>query len=329
MSPEALPLDTRTTLLAAAVLAPSLHNTQPWRLRAGSRTVDVFRDLHRWLRLEDPTRSGLYISLGAAVLSLRVAAAELDRMAQVTLQPDPQDPDHVARVTLASGLGVDADLALLYTYLPRRRTNRSPFGARPMPDRVVRDLERAARAENAVLHVERSPERVGRLLVLAAQGSATEASDVERLRERARWVGGDRDRDGIPTSALGPVPGDDSRPVRELGVRGRDRDRPGAAFERQPLLAVLSVRRDDAIGWLTAGQALQRVLLEGARWGVQASFLNQVLAIPETACLVSEQHATGDRLYPQMVLRLGYGRLPSPAPRRPLDDVERRREPAP
>ena len=329
MSPASLALDARTTLLSAAVLAPSLHNTQPWRFRVGSRSVHVYRDLDRWLRLEDPTRSGLYISLGAAVLNVRVAAAELGRLAQVTLLPDPRDPDYIARVTLGRGLGVDAELASLYTYLPRRRTNRMPFDERRMPDRAVHDMERAARAENAVFHIERRSERVRRLLGLAAEGSAVEILDLERLRERARWVGGDRDRDGIPSAALGPVPDDHSALVRDLAVRERDMRRPVARFERHPVLAVLSVRRDDAAGWLTAGQALQRVLLEAARWGVHASFLNQALAAPEIAGLVAEQHDGDGRLYPQMVLRLGYGLLPAPAPRRPLDDVEPAPESAP
>jgi nitroreductase len=322
MPPASLWQDASTTLLAAAVLAPSLHNTQPWLFETGARTVRVYRDLDRWLRLEDPVRSGLYISLGAAVMNLRVAAAELGRLAQVTLLPDTSNPDYVARVALGDGLGVDAELASLYTYLPRRRTNRMPFDERSIPDRAVRDLEHAARVENAVLHVEREPDYVERLLDLAAQGGAVELFDLERLRERARWVGGDRDRDGIPRSALGPVPDDQSAPVRELAVRQGDRRRPAARFERHPVLAVLSVRRDDMIGWLTAGQALQRSLLAAARWGVQASFLNQALAAPEVGNLVAEHHDGDGDLYPQMVMRLGYGRLPAPTPRRSLDDVE-------
>ena len=134
-------------------------------------------------------------------------------------------------------------------------------------------------------------------------------------------MGGDRDREGIPKSALGPVPDDPFPPVRDLAVRQRDRRRPRDRFERHPVLAVLSVRRDDEIGWLTAGQALQRVLLVAAQWGVHASFLNQALTVPGIANLVAEHADDGD-LFPQMVIRLGYGRPPASTPRRPLDQVE-------
>lgn len=310
--------DARTTLLTAGVLAPSMHNTQPWRFEVGSSTVQVYRDLDRWLRVADPRQSALHISVGAAVLNLRVATAELGRLAHVALLPDPNAPDLVARLTLAAGLGVDPELAALFTYLARRRTSRTPFSDRWIPDRAVRDLEHAAEFEHASLRVIRDPERVRRLLGLGAEGTTNELFALDVLQERARWVGGDRREDGIPTRALGPVPLEHPAVVRDLAVRQADRERPAAHFEAHPVLAILSVRRDDELGWLSAGQALERVLLTAARWGLSASFMNQALTSPELRWLA---HGPGEGdVYPQMLLRLGYGTRPEPTPRRPLED---------
>lgn len=310
--------DPSRTLLTAAVLAPSIHNTQPWRFEVGSRTVRVYRDLERWPRAEDPRKNGLYISLGAVVLNLRVAAADLGRLAHVTLLPESKEADHVATLTLATGLGVDHELAALFPYLNRRRTSRQPFSDRWVADRPLRELKNVARLEDGVLRVIREPDRVRRVLALAAEEAGHELFDLHKLEERARWVGGARRDDGIPTRALGPLPVDGRAVVRDLAVRQADRQRPVARFERHPVLAVLSVRRDDELGWLRAGQALERVLLTAAQWGLSASFLNQALANPRLRLLVHEP--TDGELFPQMLLRLGYGELPDRVPRRPLED---------
>lgn len=310
--------DARTTLLSSAVRAPSMHNSQPWRFEIGPNSAHVYRDLDRWLQVEDPHQSALYMSLGAAVLNLRVAAAELGRLAQVTLFPEPEQPDYVARVWLATGLGIDAELAALFPYVSRRRTNRHPFADRWIPDRALRELGRAARAENALLQVVRDPDDVRRLLNLAAEGATDEMYQFGRLQERARWVGGERADDGIPATALGPLPVENPPLVRDLAVRSADRQRPAARFERHPVLALLSVRRDDPLGWLGAGQALERVLLTATRWGLSASFLNQALDC-EGWQWPAQTH-DGTSAYPQMLLRLGYGRLTEAIPRRPLHE---------
>jgi hypothetical protein len=84
-------------------------------------------------------------------------------------------------------------------------------------------------------------------------------------------------------------------------------------------MAVLGTERDDPIDWLTAGQALQRVLLSGCQHELQASFLNQPVQV------ASLRRKLGDlvnRAVPQIVLRLGYppGEIPA-TPRRPIHDV--------
>jgi nitroreductase len=57
----------------AAVAAPSLHNSQPWRFRIRAGGVDVYADRARQLEVVDPSGRELLISVGAAAFKLRVA----------------------------------------------------------------------------------------------------------------------------------------------------------------------------------------------------------------------------------------------------------------
>jgi nitroreductase len=321
MSTSDLGMDARGLLLKAASLAPSLHNTQPWRFRMGANSVMVYRDLARWLVAEDPRQQAMYVSLGAAILNLRVAAAELGRLAHVSLLPACGDGDLVAEVHLGAGLGVDPELAHLFTYLARRRTNRQPYAERSIPTRALDDLRHAARTDGARLHVVRDHDAVHRLLGIAADAAVSELPDRDRLRERHSWVGGERLTEGVPGSALGPVPVDRLSPIRNLAAGADDVTRPVTPFERHPVLAVLSVRSDDVLAWLQGGQALQRVLLTAARWGLSASFLNQALEHELLRWTVDCGEAGAN---PLMIMRIGYGRPVEPTPRRPLEAIDRR-----
>ena len=62
-----------TACVEAAVAAPSIHNSQPWRFRIRDGGIDVFADWDRQLRVIDPSGRELLISIGAAVFNLRVA----------------------------------------------------------------------------------------------------------------------------------------------------------------------------------------------------------------------------------------------------------------
>jgi nitroreductase len=304
-----------TELLRAATLAPSMHNTQPWRFRLhpASQEMDLYADPARTLRHSDPHGRAVHIACGAALVNLGLAIMVAGREPRVRLLPDPGDPQLLATVRLAGPYrptGADLDL---HAAIEARHTNRRPFSNRPVPPGVLAELVAAARLEGAVLHLPRE-EETHRLLHLAADAERELLADPGYRAELARWAGGERDRDGIPGAVLGPRDPARATPVRDFGTPVADYE----WFEETPQLAVLSTATSTPLGWLRAGQALERVLLTATVHGIAASPLTQPLEVAD-AWLVRDPRSGSE--HPQMILRLGYG-LPVPAsPRRPVADV--------
>ncbi|GAA2807016.1 Acg family FMN-binding oxidoreductase [Kribbella solani] len=307
----------RDALLRAAVLAPSMHNTQPWRFRFVGETVEVYRDRTRELPAEDPSRRMLFVSLGAAIFNLRVAAAARGSGSEVRHLVDQQRPDLVAVVEL--GGPPSESMAGLAPYLSQRRTNREPFAAERLPGQVRVELDLCARVEGAVLQWLDTKSRQWWTRIATNEAAAADDDDEARTAERRQWVGGDRASDGVPSSALGSRVAGGNPVVRELAATVADEARPVADFEREPQLAVLATRYDGPIEWLRAGQALEHVLLEATARGVATSLLNQAVEHEELRPQISDPLEPWQR--PQAVIRFGYGPPVPPTPRRPIAEV--------
>jgi len=317
MTGQALTGADREHLLRAAVAAPSMHNTQPWRFRFAGTTVEVYRDRDRELPAEDPERRMLFVSLGAAILNLRVAAAVRGYGARVRHLLDQRRPDLVAVVELAGA--AEPLLAALGPSLIQRRTNRRPYTEERVPDQTRAELGLAARIEGAQLQWLDRPGRRWWLRTATMDAGAADDEDAGRTAERRRWVGGERTMDGVPFTALGPRPAAGGAAVRDLSATVSDATRPVGVFETEPQLAVLATRFDGPIEWLRAGQAMERVLLEATMHGLATSLLNQVIEHAELRWLINDPLGSWRR--PQAIIRFGYGPPVPPTPRRPIADV--------
>ncbi len=305
-------------MLDAAVLAPSMHNTQPWRFRVlpDADAIELLADRARQLRHSDPGGRALHIACGAALFNMRLAASVAGRQPVVMLLPDPDQPLLLATIRLAGPCSAPQAERDLHAVIAARHTNRRPFSRRAVPPGVLAELTEAAQLEGAILHVPGHHETF-RLLELIQEAERAQTADPGYRAELAQWAGGDRDREGIPDNVLGSRSPEGPTPVRDFAPGGR-----GAPsyewFEETPQLAVLSMRSNGRADWLRAGQALQRTLLAATNRGISATPLTQPLETGD-AWLVRDPGSPSEQ--PQMILRIGYGLPVPPTPRRPVSEV--------
>ncbi|MFD5945021.1 Acg family FMN-binding oxidoreductase [Streptomyces collinus] len=298
------------SLLAAAVAAPSIHNTQPWRFRLdpNHQVLEVHSAPERTLPLTDPMHRAQYLSVGAAVFNLRLAALHLGWRPEVRLLPDPHNPGLLATVRLTGPLSADDQPPdpCLYEAIARRHTSRMPFTGRPVPEPIVAEMTSAAHAAGARLHV---PDIAGtrRLLRPTAAAEARNRAHPERSIETLTWLtapGSDASY-GIPVTALGPPDAAGRMPMRDFTNPLPALRRPALFFERHVQLGLLWTPGDQREDWLRAGQALQYVLLTATAHGLRTSLLHQAMEWSDLRAATALPR--DKRCHPQVLIRFGYG----------------------
>ncbi|HEU5161327.1 MAG TPA: hypothetical protein VFU43_30320 [Streptosporangiaceae bacterium] len=290
--------------------------------------MELHLDMDRLLYVIDPRGRGMLISCGAALFNLRLAVRVTGHKPLIRQLPDDGDePTLLAEMDIARATPPTRDETDLYTVIPRRRTNRGPFEDRAVPRRVLAELVSAAHAEGATLRLL-DPAASAHVLGLVAAADDELTSDASYCAELSRWThtrisNGNRP-DGVPWYAFGPRPSRRGLPVRDFGLARPVPGRPVDDFSARPHLAALITDGDEPEDWLTAGQALQHVLLTATLHGVSASFLTQPLDvrdIRDNRDFGYERRRPGPLDNVQMLIRFGYGRPMPSAPRRPVAHV--------
>ncbi|MBX3146987.1 MAG: nitroreductase family protein [Gemmatimonadales bacterium] len=310
-------------LVRFATRAPSSHNSQPWRFRLVGETLELRIDPSRRLPIVDPNDRELLISCGAALEHLRIAAHRFCLADAVTINPDPHDPELVARIRLAGRRDPSPNDQAIFDAISTRHTYRGPMEPRPIAPPLVDQLILEARRAGARLAILDDSAR-DPLADLVMAADRIQMADPLFRAELAGWLrsGLTNATDGMPgyalemsavASVMAPLV------VRTFDLGNGRAARDADLVRGSPVLAVLGTDGDSRGDWIRGGQALARVLLLAAAGGVRASYLNQPVEIPalreRLGVLVPEAGT------PQLVLRLGYGPEGQATPRRRVSEI--------
>lgn len=304
-------------LLNYAVLAPSSHNTQPWRFAVDRPDeVSVWIDKTRWLQVADADERELHISAGCAVENLVVAAAHFGLDTSVTYFPNPESEYFAAKVALRPAADpVPVPDSRWFGALTERRTNHRQYDDRPVPAEAVEALRACTDGLDVSLYTTDDREVHARIDEIIVRSDAVQFANPAFREELAYWIG----QGVFGTQWL-------MTHLARFAVAHVNLGRPAArmdsgAMMSAPLFALITSGRNDRQSQIRAGRAFERMYLAATVHGLAIRPMSQILEVPESKAATVELLGLGDA-NPLQPFLLGYAPPEEKhTPRRPVSET--------
>ena len=315
-----------TELVRLATLAPSGHNTQPWRFAVSPNEIRIYPDLTRRVPVVDPDNRELWISLGGALENLITAAEHAGYQTETTYSLDNATDDYIS-VSLKKISGKPVGQSLLFNAIPVRQSTRNEYDGKPVATADLKKLEAMA-TETGVTPVLFTGAAMEPMLEYLNAGNDRQLTDDRFKRELTDWI---RFSDGEAIEKLDGLAsrasGNPSVPRWAVNLfigsvlNPKAQSKKDAGFVRSSsgLMLFVSVKNDKA-AWIETGRASERYALLATAMNIKNAYLNQPCEVPALRAQV-QTYLNLNGAFPQVLFRFGHGPAMPQSLRRPVGQV--------
>ena len=323
-------------LIRYAILAPSSHNSQPWKFSIRGNEIRVFADKTRWLKVADADQRELNISIGCALENLIIAAEHFGYAHQEDYFPEGED-SLVAIVKLTSQGRIEKTRdPFLFEQIPRRYTNHNIYETREIPEAEMTRLHACIYEEgfwifstNEGPYIRFTEAELRRQIdELITRADSIQLTDRAYKEELGFWIG--QGAFGTPwlMAKVGQLA------VTYINISKGQTKKDSEMLLSAPALVALASAADDRKCQVITGQIFDRIALTATNLGMAIHPMSQILEVPqikaelrellevpevktEIAKLSPEEH-----VFPQQTFRLGYADPEKEhTPRRTVEEV--------
>jgi hypothetical protein len=325
--PPALDTARRTRLyrhlVRCASLAPSSHNTQPWRFRVEDESISILPDFSRRCPVVDPSDHHLFVSLGCALENLLLTAEANGLWGHPSF--DLSQGEGAIRIDLDSA---PKSASPLVSAIASRQCTRAEYNGLPVPNAELKALERAATGTSGGVMLLTDPAELEWVAQYVAQGNEDQLEDRAFVSELERWMRfnaaeAKRTGDGLFVEAFGERTS--PRWLGRLVMRAiLNPERQNARDTKHVLsssgVAVFFSSGDDIADWVDVGRRYERFALQATALGIRSAFINQPVEVAPLRSQLASWLELGDCSVDLMV-RFGYGPEMPRSFRRPVDEI--------
>jgi hypothetical protein len=249
-------------LLKYAILAPSYHNSQPWRFKARSNEITIFGDLRRWHEIEDADQRELYTSIGCALENILIAAEHFGYSHSVSYLEGEQ----VAAVVCLNPSGKPSSFRddQLFPAMAKRRTIKKIYENRALPQEAILRLQEVCIEEGFKLYLAEDIDIKKRAKELIHEAYAFQQLRAAIIKGKPRTM--------LRIS---------QKIVDCLNLSGNEAKKDLEILMSAPIIATMTSENNGHRSQITAGQILERIWLKASALGIIPYPMSCILQVPE------------------------------------------------
>lgn len=300
------------------ILAPSGHNTQPWRIKVQGGRLLLTAHQGRHLPYSGAMAAEPYVSLGAYLETVRLAARGFGY--DVHIEYSLAD---TATVTVALEGTIQADTSLL-TAITHRVSNRHSYDTEDIPASLLEQVTQTDLKQASTFTTKKQ----GDITFLAEQtrvATETIMSDPLFRNELSHWVRNNltKRHDGMPGFVQGiPTPPSlvAKHVIKHINVSKGQGKKDADRIANAPALILVLVKHSNAAAYLDAGRLYASICIRAQQQGLATSGVGAAAIDPATRQAIVEHFQLP--YLPLAVIRIGHTqRAARHTPRWPLEAV--------
>ena len=311
-------------LIKFAIMAPSGHNTQPWKFVLHENEILIHPDYSRMLPVVDTDNHALWISLGCALENLVIAATNFNKKSEVSIHVENESLKFI-RVKLTPSSTTDRDD--LFDYIEKRQSTRSKYSGKKIPEQDLKILRNSFdfQGVSARLFGQNEFQLLEPFIIEGSNRQFRNNKFVTELIQWCRFSGKEAKgkRDGLWTESMGlPNVG------RFIGtIIMKHFISPESEAKRWRKLiysssgfALFIADKNDITHWVNLGRAFQRFALIATKLNMSHAHVNMPCEEIEVRKKMADRLELSGK-HPLLLIRFGYSNKMPYSFRRPADEV--------
>lgn len=311
-------------LLRFAILAPSSHNSQPWKFRIDDNQITVFSENSRALPKSDKDGRQLFISLGTAIENILTSADFYGYKTDIRYFPT-DIPDAVVSISLTRVRNeLNSDEKLIRSII-NRHTNRNKYSDKKLSDGFLGWI-RSLSSDKFKIHIVDDKKQKDAVSDIVADAMIEAMDDKDFRSELSKYVRSNitKEKVGMPMFGFG-VPTIPSLVVPYvLGKFNLNRlskkDDSALLKDHTPYFVIINSIEDNQESWIKSGRIFQSIALMAEREGIKTAPMAAAIQIGDNYKKLKATIQTDFR--PQVFFRMGYAEINTPhSPRLDVGEV--------
>lgn len=313
------------SIIEYASLAPSQHNTQPWKFSISGHYIKLHPDFKRSLPVVDPDHHEMYISLGCVLENFIIAANHFGYDANVMYDLNSEQENILIHLYESKTKKFEP----LFLALKKRHVNRKGYNREEIPAKDLGYLIKLSEEKNVSVKIISNPSEIKQITNLVKEACMLQYKNPLFKKELLQWMRFNektalQTKDGIRSATIGSP--DLSEAIGKLifskfTTPENEARKAKRLIEHSSALVLFTARKNNKENWVQLGRSFERFALVATICNISHSHINMPCEEEQVRRqLKKRMHLNEEE--PLLLIRIGYAVKETPRSyRRPVKEL--------